>query len=409
MLRAFPLLTLFMLSTVVFPVAAQTCAAVFTDTLQSSLEICSDLERNTACHGEEVVSAALRPDAPASARFDLPADTVAVDHLASVTTDVVEPNMTGGVAVMRVQANLPQTLPGQAVVMLLTGSVTVENQGAAPNPGVLLSVTAIASANLRAAPTTNAAVMAGVAPGAPLLVDGRNTAGDWFRVVRGTETYWAFGGVLDGDAGDLAALPDLTAGRAPMQAFYLRPGVGAAACEAVPNALLVQNPANARTTLQVNGVDVTIGSTVLFELTTGGLQLAVFDGDATVGNGLAVLAGQVIDAQLDASGNIQTWANVRPIPDEDRERYQVFAAASQGGTWLNYAFVIPDGVPDLIVVDDEGNDEGTFTISPDDVNTGGGSNNVGGNNDSSDDNDDDDDDGDNDDDDDGDNDDDDED
>ena len=96
-----------------------------------------------------------------------------------------------GVAVMSLQADIPNTLPGQNVTFILFGDVMIEN----------------------------------------------------------------------------AASDEQT----PMQAFYLRTGIGDVACEEAPESgLLIQTPDGIdEVTFNVNGVDVQVGSTVLFQTEEG--------------------------------------------------------------------------------------------------------------------------------------------
>jgi hypothetical protein len=67
--------------------------------------------------------------------------------------------------------------------------------------------------------------------------------------------------------GDVELENAATTAQSPLQAFYLRTGIGAPACEEAPESgLLVQTPEGVEEVLfNINGVDVSLGSTVLFQ------------------------------------------------------------------------------------------------------------------------------------------------
>ncbi|MEL6525658.1 MAG: hypothetical protein AAFQ07_08105, partial [Chloroflexota bacterium] len=72
------------------------------------------------------------PVADASIEFDNPGDTAAVDDIENLTLSPFESSLTEwGVAVLVLQADLPDTLPGQNVTMLLFGDVDLQTSGGA--------------------------------------------------------------------------------------------------------------------------------------------------------------------------------------------------------------------------------------------------------------------------------------
>jgi hypothetical protein len=76
-----------------------------------------------------------------------------------------------------------------------------------------------------------------------------------------------------------------TTDSSPMQAVRLRTGVGGPGCsEAPPSGLLVQTPHGVgRVLLQINGVDVSLGSTVFFTAQAGGdMTVSTLEGSALV-------------------------------------------------------------------------------------------------------------------------------
>ncbi len=104
-----------------------TCPALVESALAAAGEACADLERNTACYGHSLVEATFFEDRD-DLVFSAPADRVALADLQTLTTAPLDGEAnTWGVALLHLQANLPDTLPGQAVTMLLMGDATLEN------------------------------------------------------------------------------------------------------------------------------------------------------------------------------------------------------------------------------------------------------------------------------------------
>lgn len=101
----------------------ETCSSVVNEALSQLSNNCGDLPRNSACYGFNNVRAtffdALLPDA-----FSQPNDRADLATLQSINTSPlnIETNE-WGIAVLKVQANLPDALPGQAVTFLLMGDV----------------------------------------------------------------------------------------------------------------------------------------------------------------------------------------------------------------------------------------------------------------------------------------------
>lgn len=181
---------LFIALSVTIASAQESCSAILDDALSAVDEFCGDLGRNQACYGNVDLRAEAQPDST-DFSFDSLGDIVDVaDILTLELSELNETAGTWGVAVMSLQADIPNTIPGQNVTFILFGDVAIEN----------------------------------------------------------------------------AATDEQT----PMQAFYLRTGVGNTTCEDAPDSgLLIQTPDGVdEVTFNVNGVDVQVGSTVLFQTDT---------------------------------------------------------------------------------------------------------------------------------------------
>ncbi|MGB7341831.1 MAG: thrombospondin type 3 repeat-containing protein [Phototrophicaceae bacterium] len=167
--------------------AQEACSALVEEALLAVEESCVDLGRNQACYGNVDLTAEAQPDA-ADFSFQALGDVVDVSDIASLElSELNEDAGTWGVAVMSLQADIPNTLPGQNVTFILFGDVLIENAS--------------------------------------------------------------------------------TDEQTPMQAFYLRTGVGEVACDEAPESgVLIQTPDGVdEVTFNINGVDVQVGSTVLFQ------------------------------------------------------------------------------------------------------------------------------------------------
>jgi hypothetical protein len=276
------------------------CPEVVVTALEAANNNCSTLGRNELCYGYDQVQASFLNEV-AEDFFSQVADISPVAELASVQTLPLDTE-TGrwGVAVMNLQANLPNTLPGQNITFVLLGDVELESAVApdeafVPSDGIAVEL-AVESANLRSGAGLNFNVIGGVLRGESLSADGLSEDGQWLRVVKNNRPAW-LNRALVVDSPEIASLPSLTnALRTPMQAFYLRTGIGEPQCaEAPQDMLLVQGPENIQVELTVNGVNVTLGSTGAFHLVEIDgelfLELIVIDGVFTL-DGVEVRAGQ---------------------------------------------------------------------------------------------------------------------
>jgi hypothetical protein len=167
----------------------ETCPAIVETALDNTDKICTEAGRNQACYGHVALTAEAQPGIEDFV-FDAAGDIVNVGTVQTMALSPMdEENGTWGVVLMRLQANLPDTMPGQNVTFLLFGDVEITN-------------------------------------------------------------------AVEDDS-------DLN----PMQAFYLKTGIGDSQCEEAPESgLLVQTPDGAgEIAFTVNEVNVTMGSTVYFQ------------------------------------------------------------------------------------------------------------------------------------------------
>ncbi len=103
------------------------CPTIVKNALDATDDACSATGRNQACYGNISLTAEAAEDAP-KFTFTEPGDLV---EIAGVKNFLLSPldteTETWGVALMKIQANLPETLPGQNVTLILFGDVEITN------------------------------------------------------------------------------------------------------------------------------------------------------------------------------------------------------------------------------------------------------------------------------------------
>ncbi|MCU0463468.1 MAG: SH3 domain-containing protein [Anaerolineae bacterium] len=274
------------------PPVSETCGEMVRLALQTAGDACQATGRNQVCYGH--VSGALIPRSEAqSVAWEQVGDTASLTAIEGFTLSPLdETTDQWGVAVMQVQASLPDTLPGQNVTMVLFGDVTIED---AVDDQARIDGQTLAAANVRLSPSTTGVVVGSIPADSPVIITGQtlNRAGEtWLRIKYEdyrTRTGWVLADLVQVD---LAALPSVEADSLvynPMQAFYLRTGLGAPQCGEVPtDGVMVQTPEGAGLiNLNVNGASISLGSTAFLTNQTtsdgtGALAVTLLEGQGIV-------------------------------------------------------------------------------------------------------------------------------
>ena len=103
------------------------CQALIDRTIQASESFCDNTTTNTACYGNNTLRAELDPNA--NRRFSERGDRIPVDELRRLSASPLNlDNNEWGIAVFNVIANLPRSLPGETVTMVVFGNATLDNQ-----------------------------------------------------------------------------------------------------------------------------------------------------------------------------------------------------------------------------------------------------------------------------------------
>src|SRR5258706_259049 len=292
---------------------AAACPDVIKAALDTTAKACAAAGRNQACYGNIALKADPQPDATGFA-FDTPGQTVALSSLHDLQLSALDSiNNTWGIALLRIQANLPDTAPGQNVTMLLFGDVQTQN--AVQNPTTTIDVTAVSNTNVRQTPSNAGQFLAKLAAKSTATATGRLKDGSWLRVEAASADGkskikgWLPADSVEGssDINSLDVIDPSTPIYGPMQAFYFRSGTGVAACKDAPrDGILIQGPKQRlRVTLSIDDAEVTHGSTIYVQAQPSGkMLLSTLEGLAIVrakGRQVNVPAGMQVEVPLDAN------------------------------------------------------------------------------------------------------------
>lgn len=110
--------------------AQDSCSADVNDAIAVLNDTCFAIGRNQVCYGNGDI--VVIPASDAVINFAIPGDSAAVSDIDTLNLSPFEADFAEwGVAVLVLQADLPDTLPGQNVTMLLFGDASLSNDGGA--------------------------------------------------------------------------------------------------------------------------------------------------------------------------------------------------------------------------------------------------------------------------------------
>jgi hypothetical protein len=102
------------------------CQALINRAIEASDNFCGKTGSNNVCYGNTTIEAELAPNA--TERFSERGDIVAVNKLRRLSAAPLNlENDEWGIAVFKVIANLPRSLPGETVTMIVFGNTTLDN------------------------------------------------------------------------------------------------------------------------------------------------------------------------------------------------------------------------------------------------------------------------------------------
>ncbi len=250
---------------------------------------CANLPRNSACYGYNKVESTFSQSVP-EAFFQHPADLSPLNVLSTLQTAPLDLGLgQWGVAVMNAQANVPDTLPGQAVTFLLMGETTVENAvepEAAASAGQQITVIAQVNTVAYTAPDTTSTINSAVNAGTVLNADGTSADKVFLRLpVSGSSPLWVERAALNPNP-LMDSLPVVgnSPSLQPMQSFYFRTGPGQTTCTQTPSVLAIRSPENIQVDITANGAKIRLGSLITLKVLPPGnrMKLAVLEGGVTL-------------------------------------------------------------------------------------------------------------------------------
>lgn len=302
------------LLTVHFPTTAQdagTCPTLVQLALSATGSLCAATGDNQACYGHETVQAIPYPDV-APLTFDVPGDIADITAIRSLS-----------LAGMDVDASLwgLALLRAHNATFLLFGDVDITS-AASPLTTLDAAIAAAENVNARKTPSTDGDIIGSLAGGTALTVNGRSAAGDWLRVELPDSggAAWVFAALVavDGPVEGLAVVGADDPVYAPMQAFYLRSGIGDAGCGEAPHSgLLIQASGDAGDVeFLINGVHVRLATTAFIQAAANdALYVTLLEGAAAVevfGETQPLFAGTQVRVPVDAA----LAAAAPPLPAE---------------------------------------------------------------------------------------------
>ena len=102
------------------------CRALIDQAVQASGNSCGDTGSNNVCYGNTTLKAEVAPNA--SGPFAERGDKLPVPELHSLSASPLDlQNHQWGIAVFKIIANLPRSLPGETVTLLVFGNTTLDN------------------------------------------------------------------------------------------------------------------------------------------------------------------------------------------------------------------------------------------------------------------------------------------
>lgn len=301
------------------------CPALVQEALDTTDTVCAVVDRNRVCYGN-IMAEAQAQEGISPLTFETPGDQVEVADIHALQLSVMDLSADiWGVAIMKLQANLPDTLPGQNVTIVLFGDVQVTN--AVEPGGPEIEMRATSGVNVRQRPSTDASVLRSLNVAEIVTATGRSADNSWIRIALADDPQgagWVFAQYLttEGDINTLTVLDPSAPVYGPMQAFYFRSGIGDAPCaEAPESGLLIQTPEGSRRVrLLVNEVEIELGSTAYLQAETGNEMIVnLLEGTAQVtaaSETQFVPAGTRVRIPLDDQGTASGAASA-PEPYED--------------------------------------------------------------------------------------------
>lgn len=332
----------------------ENCPALVERALDSIADVCDGLGRNESCYGFNQIDARFW-DANTDLTFDAPADRVPLASLRRIATAPLnlESNLWGIAALHLHSPDLPQVLPGQAVMFLLMGDTQIENRispAEAVGPQEPTEAATRVETVLRSRPAMSADSLGTLPPGTRVQVVGQAEGEQWAEILlTAGDRAWLPVADLE-EAESVSTLPitfgdNILPRYGPMQSFYFTTGLAGPSCNEAPDALVIQSPGGLEVSFNINNLGVRIGSTVAFTTVDAGdesgrrvLIGVLYEGHMTIiVNGREIHftePGQAFALTLNADGLVDENSTFRLLDDSGQDDWLRNACQNAATTGL---------------------------------------------------------------------------
>ena len=308
----------------------QACPAMQEEALANLVAHCADQEAGTLCLGGATVTPVYRQSAERAALLDAPGDAVSIAGIDWLS--VSNEDDTWGVARARFPAYAGDGFEASDSALVALGNVALFPQVAADPPEALVDVkvTAAQGANLRAAPNTDAPIIARLAVSRDLKAIARFRGGGWLLIYAAPELRgWISLAVVSSPSERLPTL-DAETDTAPLwlpwNRFDLRSGIDDAPCAGAPESgiLLQSSKSDAPRRFTINGARLRLAGTAWLQAQiSSGMLIHITDGRAwlSTAEGQAALSGGQftrVTLERDDEGEMRATA----LTDPEAYNYQ---------------------------------------------------------------------------------------
>ena len=267
--------------------STQTCSTLVQQALAQMGTNCANLNSNSACYGHLGVDAQFVTGA--NVDFNQPADRASLTEITGIqTAPLNETTGEWGISVMRLSANLPNSIPGQGVVFIMLGDAQLTNEVSEeniylPDQSVEVLVESDSGeASLLSFPpgwgNRRSLEVGTITNGTVLDVDAVSEDGLWLRASFVSEkspsskrgsAWLSINDASEIDVSQLAVMNPTS--RTQMQVFTLETGFGRPQCEEQPpSQIVIQGPSTLEVDLTSNGLDFRLTSTLSLQVIRSG-------------------------------------------------------------------------------------------------------------------------------------------
>lgn len=258
-------------------VAQSECPAAVQTAVETTAANCTGLGLNEICFGHASVDTIVNcEDAP---DFNTPGDIMPLEAVCALRVGGWQPTSEWGVAMMQIESSA-----GVPVTFALFGGVEIHNAGSSLNE---MQVWIVNDTGVYAGPGSHYETLLSLKVGDVVKVNACNCTGNWLRLVmEDGRVGWipALNATVVGDSSSLPIASLDTPIFEAMQAFTLSTNQDVPPCADSPaSGILIQVPADADPVpLQINGVHISLNSTVFVRSSADELTLEMLSGAAQV-------------------------------------------------------------------------------------------------------------------------------